>query len=243
MSAFIPVFEYQGIRVSVKPELEIYSEKVRQCKKLIDWIDNINRDEIHISSITILSVFMFGPNIGFLTLQSDAGTIKGDKIIPIPNFVFLRGDSVAVLLFITVQETGERYLLLCNQPRLPFGGYMTELCAGMIDNETVSGAIFKEIHEETGIIIEKSELHELGSYFMSAGACDEKITFFEYNKVISASYFEIMKTKIYGENESEQITLRFYTEEDIVIEIKNNSIKDAKLLCALTLYSNKHCKI
>ena len=54
----------------------------------------------------------------------------------IPAIAFLRGDSVAVLIVVKVQETGRKYVLVCKQLRFPSGGAMIEACAGMFKRTT-----------------------------------------------------------------------------------------------------------
>jgi hypothetical protein len=50
----------------------------------------------------------------------------------IPSIAFVRGAAVAVLIVIKVQETSEKFVLLCKQIRFPCGGFLVEACAGYL---------------------------------------------------------------------------------------------------------------
>jgi 8-oxo-dGTP pyrophosphatase MutT (NUDIX family) len=66
----------------------------------------------------------------------------------LPNYVFLRGGAVAVLLLIN------KKMLLVRQYRVPLQRYILESPAGMLDEEgDFSGVAAKEIEEETGFKI------------------------------------------------------------------------------------------
>ena len=71
----------------------------RWCKKMGELQKS---KSIIFSGATILSIKMFGPRVGFLTL--DANISDPVSRVKLPGFAFLRGDSVAVLVVFTVNE-------------------------------------------------------------------------------------------------------------------------------------------
>ncbi len=73
----------------------------------------------------LLSVEMFGKNIGFINMR--AITTESGK--PLPSYVFLRGGAVAILLIVNNK------LLLVRQYRVPIQKYVLEAPAGMIDED------------------------------------------------------------------------------------------------------------
>ena len=69
----------------------------------------------------------------------------------------------SVICFVYV-SFNNAYIYITRILRFPAGGVLTEACAGMIDDKTnnVVGVVFQEIKEETGFVINQSELIELG---------------------------------------------------------------------------------
>lgn len=52
--------------------------------------------EVSITKITMLMVYMFGSNVGFINVETEA-CYQGKRL---PGFVFIRGDAVAVLVLV-----------------------------------------------------------------------------------------------------------------------------------------------
>ena len=75
--------------------------KILTGNKLKDYLKGLNTEkgEIVIVSIKILSVFMFGPNIGFIDIFVDSHR-KEDISKKIPGYVLLRGNAVSILIVI-----------------------------------------------------------------------------------------------------------------------------------------------
>jgi len=94
---------------------------------------------------------MFGPNVGFINIEADI-TLQGKKL---PGFIFIRGDAVAMLLLVN------KKMVLTRQFRAPYGQFLLEAPAGMIDEEQNFAGVThfillikvaaKELKEECGI--------------------------------------------------------------------------------------------
>ena len=158
------------------------------------------------------------------------------------NIVFCRGNSVAVLIIVTIKETSKKYVLLCKQIRLPVGKILIEACAGMLDdkveNSEVLGVVFKEIKEETGFEIKKNDLIKLGNPIIpSGGGCDENIQLYAWESSINENEFDEKQLKIFGckeENESIQLCFYDYDEFDNILD----EIGDVKAECCWRRYKN-----
>jgi 8-oxo-dGTP pyrophosphatase MutT (NUDIX family) len=89
--------------------------------------------------------------------------IKNVKNESLPGVAFLRGGSVAILMILRPSDSkDERWVIMTEQRRIPAGSLtFIEIPAGMIDEESFSGAAAKEIQEETGLVIPKHELLDL----------------------------------------------------------------------------------
>jgi ADP-sugar diphosphatase len=109
-----------------------------------------------LTSITIQSLDMFGPRVGFVKFAV-ACTFQGK---PVPGIVFARGGAVAILPVLRCGE--ERWVVCCRQPRLPVGRHFLEIPAGMMDGQgSFVGVAAKEMAEETGIEIREGDLQDL----------------------------------------------------------------------------------
>jgi GDP-mannose pyrophosphatase NudK len=93
--------------------------------------------------------------------------------------VYFRPDAVGVLLVDEKRKT----ILLTKQFRLPAylngndSGYLTETCAGLIDeNETPEQTVRREVEEETGYQV--NELTKIAGAYSSAGGITEFVHLF-----------------------------------------------------------------
>lgn len=216
--------------------------------KFVNWLHNIlSSRELLLTTIRVTDVDWFSAKpdplkLGFvkcvLTDSIDATT--GKKVMS--NIVFIRGNSVAVLIIVKVlgktSATDTKYILLCEQMRAPFGKRVKEICAGMTDAEgNILSVVLKEVKEETGINVKNvNELISLGTIMPSPGACDELIYLYAYETVMSEPEFEEKQQRIYGNaDEHEEIKLQFVEineYEKIVLE----EIGDVKGECAFRRY-------
>jgi len=210
----------------------IFKRWLERCEIITDKNKYTN-----IKGVEIQSVDMFGPHrVGFLKIKADAYLIFEGKEIPkpVPGIALLRGDSVGMLVVLCCDD-GKKYTLLVEQTRIPIGGTsILEMPAGMIDNDSVRHAAVKEMEEECGIKLEKSDLTSLMENKMlpSPGGCDEAIDLFYVEKKITEKELKEMQGRIHGEShEGEHIQLRVVPYDEAW-----KQTGDSKLLCAMFLY-------
>ncbi len=161
---------------------------------------------------------------------------KGKIIEVFKDLVFVGGKTfqrdvvrkqkaVASLIF----NEDKTKVLLVSQYRYPIGKETKELPAGKVENEeTLAEAMIRETEEETGLFPTKYE--ELGTFYTSAGFCDEEITLF-----VVWEYKE-SKQKL---EDDEKITLMWENVHDIMKETKHF---DPKAMLALSMYWSKYGK-
>jgi len=220
--------QYVPISKSILTTEETFTKAISSLK-FKKWADSID-SKYDVRSIHIESVDMFGPNVGFIKLNCEA-YFNGK---PVPRIVFIRGDSVSILI-ILILPNGNRHILLVVQPRIAIGNSeYDEAVAGMMDeNGNLVGVAAKEIKEETGLSIVESELIPLGSIYPSPGGCDEHIKLYAYEYIISEEEFSELQGKATGcIEEGEQIILKTMPYSEIIHS------EDPKLLCAWARYEH-----
>jgi hypothetical protein len=223
------------------PHLSAKLPVITAAPKFVEWIKKFrDQNQICLKEFHITDVDFFGPvnpdRLGFVKgygVAKDA--VTGDSI---PAIAFIRGGAIAVLIMVTVRETGEKYVLMCQQLRFPTGGAKIEACAGMIDNRTsaVVGVVFNEVKEETGFAMNESELISLGTITPSAGGCDEVIHLYAWETTIDTAGFVEKQQKVFGEGKYEKIKLIFYRYEEF--ENVLDDIGDVKAECCWRRYQN-----
>ena len=164
--------------------------------------------DIHISEGRILGDRDFPPMLvniesektehdGFFKINSLSFTHElydGTMSAPTEREIFLRGNSVAVLLY----KTDSKEIVLTRQFRLPTlefhkngdeyvfenDGQLTEPVAGMLKNgESPIDRAIKEVRQETGYIVEN--LQTMARFYVSPGGTSEKI-FLYYAEITDA---------------------------------------------------------
>jgi ADP-sugar diphosphatase len=252
------------------PEEDITEDQLNTFPAFKTWLSALehnlqlqHKDEKHpfhkkpyeLKAINILAVTFFGKNPrenpsprGFIYFKA---TILNEDGGDLPGIVFLRGDSVAMLMILKPRdEPDERWVIMTEQPRIPAGSLsFWEIPAGMLDRMgTFVGAAAKEIEEETGLVVKEDELKDLtklalgsGSrteklseaMYPSPGGCDESIHIYLWEKVVDRQELLSMKDKLTGlRRQGEMITLKLIRYEDIW----KAGVRDAKSLAAWTLY-------
>lgn len=206
-------------------------EAIVSSKKFCDYIKKLDFNSIIIRNIKILSVYMFGKNVGFIGLEVDC-SLKTHPDKKLPGYVFIRGKSVGIFVVIN-----NKYMVLTRQFRIPVGKFMCEIPAGMLDESgDFSGVAAKELEEEIGVKINQKDLIYLTSMYPSCGGSDEEIIFYYLNLNLEEKQIEELRNKTFGEeNTDEVITLK-------IIEINYENIletKDAKLITAAFSAENK----
>lgn len=234
--------ECNGIAIIAEyPHLNSKLNAIVESPKFREWIRGfLVQKEITLQEFHVTDVDFFGPvnpaRLGFVKgfgIAHDA--TNGD---PIPAIAFIRGGAVAVLIIVSVIETGQKYALLCKQLRFPSGGMKVEACAGMLDSKTatVVGVAFNEVKEETGFVITEADLIPLGQITPSAGGCDEIIHLYAWETTITQEEFEDKQRKVFGEGVYEKIKLIFYPYEDFDTVL--DQIGDVKAECCWRRYLN-----
>jgi GDP-mannose pyrophosphatase NudK len=89
-----------------------------------------------------------------------------------------RGNGAAILLYNRAKKT----VILTRQFRFPTfingnrGGMLTEVCAGLLDEDEPADCIRRETEEETGYRVR--EVHKVFEAYMSPGSVTERLFFF-----------------------------------------------------------------
>ena len=113
-----------------------------------------------------------------------------------------------------------------QQYRYPYDKDIFELPAGKIEKgENPELAAKRELEEETGYVAQN--LISLGEVYPSVGYTDEVIRLFYVT--------DLIRTKRHLDGD-EFIDLVYVSIEDLVEQIKNNEIKDAKTVIAILKY-------
>lgn len=143
--------------------------------------------------------------------------------------VYDRGNGAAILLYNKAKGT----VVLTRQFRLPTylngnkSGLMTEVCAGLLDEDNPEACIIRETEEETGY-----RLHSVKKIFeayMSPGALTEILHYF------IGEYDSSMKVSAGGglEHEHEEIDVIEIPFDQAYVMIEAGEIKDAKTIMLL----------
>ncbi|KAJ6002041.1 hypothetical protein N7522_007268 [Penicillium canescens] len=217
-----------------------------------------HNDPYVLRKIDIQAVDRFGGNrLGFVKLKADVSNGQGETL---PGSVFLRGGSVGMLLILqpsdipsTSASDKDKKTILTVQPRIPAGSLsFPEIPAGMLDDSgTFAGSAAKEIQEETGLLVEQSELIDMTALalqagqepdygerlqravYPSAGGSDEFIPLFLCQKQMPLAEIKALQGKLTGlRGKGEKITLKVVELGDLWKE----GIRDGKTLAAWALY-------
>lgn len=171
-----------GVPVIVKPNTTIAVSALRNFRPYVAWREALSNGllatqaDTVLHSITVRDAYKFGSRIGFLFLDAHV-TMNGVRL---PGAVFLRGPSVAVLLWYS-DDDGNVFVVMVRQPRVATGRMMWEVPAGMIDADgDVTGTMFQEIREETSLTVNVSNLvhHSDTKPYTSCGILDERMELF-----------------------------------------------------------------
>jgi len=217
-------------------------DKALASKIFQDWLSRINSplsDGLTFHKITIQSVDLFGPRVGFVKFVADAKNEAGKFV---PGIVVLRGGSVCILLIFKCED-GEEYTIVTVQPRVPTSAFsFAEIPAGMIDDSHhFAGVAAKELQEECGLEIEDKDLIDLTAFafkdrergvYMTPGLCDEFMRIYAYPTSISLAKLREFEGKLTGNiEEGETISLKIVPFKELW-----QHCPDAKTLSALYLW-------
>lgn len=143
--------------------------------------------------------------------------------------VYDRGNGAAILLYNILKRT----VVLTRQFRLPTymngnpTGMLTEVCAGLLDEDDPVACIIRETEEETGYRL--SSVRKVFESYMSPGAVTEILYFFV------GEYDVSMKVSSGGglDQEHEEIDVIEIPFEQAYLMIETGEIKDAKTIMLL----------
>jgi ADP-sugar diphosphatase len=196
-------------------DVKISFPQILAAPKFQNWLQQLDTSILDIDHIRIDHVKWFcnpaNPDpakLGFLYLEVIAKEKQTNKTLP--GIVFLRGNAVAVLIYVNVGS--EEYIIFTEQTRVPIGRKILEIPAGMMDDSSnFAGVAMKEISEETGLKAPHvNDLKFLGKIIPSAGGCDEEISLFFWKTSVSMEKKDEILSKIHGNSaENESIKILF----------------------------------
>ncbi|KAK9367433.1 hypothetical protein V1509DRAFT_626633 [Lipomyces kononenkoae] len=268
-------FLYQSVRVEIAPHLTpmLAPEQVQKFQPFVRWFTRLQTSlrttpvkggATHVEptfyrlrKVDIQSADFFGQarnKLGFLKLKA---TVEDDYGRTLPGVVFLRGQSVAILVLIypspnpeadnpSDYDDSKANVILTIQPRIA-GATMNsvEIPAGMFDPDDIpedggslSFTAQRELKEECGISINANDMKPLYTYdggiYTSAGASDEQIQFFYCKKLMRESDIKDLQGKFGGAPKEigERITLRIVPLNQLL-----TATQDAKAIIASALYN------
>ncbi|MEK7628078.1 MAG: NUDIX domain-containing protein [Patescibacteria group bacterium] len=197
-----------------------------------DWTASI-RPDAGIERVTLDAVDFRGKpsaeNVLFVRMKVRT---KGK---PFDQVVQLRGNSVGMLVILIVDD--KRYTVLTQQTRLPTGGMLCELPAGMVDSGTFVGAAAKEIAEEVGFVFREQDLIPLSRepIYLTPGLLDEAMQFFAIEHHLTQAELDDIVGRVTGvAEEGEVITLKVVPLDHTMHHA--HAGRDAKAHIALMLY-------
>ena len=196
----------------------------------LNWARSVKIGYV-VSEVVVKAVTMFGPRVGFLYIEANITDPEGRRL---PGAVFLRGDSVAML--VEMRTPVARYALLVRQARTPAGGALYETPAGMLDDSgDFKGVAFKELEEELPALkgwfsLERVTQLHIEPVWISPGGCDEQMGFYHLLLETTDAQIERLHGSI-GGLESEQEHLQ----AAVVPWAQLPTVPDAKLQIALAL--------
>eukprot|EP00298_Acanthocystis_sp_HF-20_P004770 c15079_g1_i1.p1 GENE.c15079_g1_i1~~c15079_g1_i1.p1 ORF type:complete len:446 (-),score=175.70 c15079_g1_i1:61-1398(-) len=226
--------------VQVTP-FEVKGEKkeiVEKDPKFRSWVKK-NVDHFDIKKIDSLSVFMFGPKMGFGFLEVDYSVKNG--VEQKKDNVFIRGGSACILMRLHFGD--QIYSIVTVQPRVPASSqYHAEIPACIVEENTFTGKFLSMLVSE-GFTISQDHLIELsdlaygddfGGVYPAPEVCDESIRVFLYEDRLCL-----------GDLDDYLVSMNGVPKDDEVIGLKMVKFDelwkfspDAKTLSSLALYES-----
>ncbi len=151
---------------------------------------------------------------------------------------FYRGDSVAALVY----DANSEQVLLVRQFRYPVyavepdSAWITEIVAGsMDDKEQPEETLIRELDEEVNLKISKKNLEYISTFYVSPGGTSERI--FLYAVETDLEHVDVKQGGL--DEEAEDIKAVILPFSDVLGQVANGSIKDAKTIIALLWLQQK----
>lgn len=156
---------------------------------------------------------------------------SGEMSTPMSRELFVRGQSVGVLLYDPAQDC----VALAKQFRIgclnnPQGPWVWEVVAGILgSDEEPKAACTREVAEETGLAIHENNLTPITSYYSSPGGSDELLHLYLGCVALPDSV-----EGVYGlEEEHENILVRRFARKDALSMLRDGQINNAATIIAL----------
>ena len=224
---------------------------VESSKKYSEWYNVMimqhKHNNIHIDSITVRNIYWFGPPskciVGFVFV--DVNAYDPNRIVDgtdathpkLAGACFIRGHSVATLVFLRDPNTKYTRILAVEQWRTPGAGVYTEACAGMMDEDgNFKCVALKEVAEELNLKLDSDSVHELGTIAPSIGGCDEHVVLFYTEMEMSESQIKKLEGTFGGDGNAEHTHL-------ILIPATYAAVKttcDPKLIAAYSMWEHRN---
>lgn len=216
---------------------EIIGKKKKELERSVNfqrWLEEFDNNAVRIRQIEEYWSYWKGENsdelvfaLLFLRYLDESGEEKR-------SIVFYRNNSVAGFLVLIDEKTEQKYVVLVEQIRAPSGRKLLEIPAGTIEeNGNPLDTIVREMEEEVSLSIPKNRFgyFDLGDYYFSPGACNEKIYLFSCEVRLTADAIEKLHNKFTG-TPGENTKVRIFSMKDF----EALHIDDAKTRLAYELY-------
>lgn len=200
---------------------------LKQEFKIVKWIENVAAEGCNVKKINgLCEVRKQNEDLLFALLDTEVISPEGQKL---PHIVFIRGHACVIVTLLKNISTGEENFLMVRQRRIGNGHFSLEFPAGMLDEEIDPfGVAVRELHEETGLSIEKDELFSLTDrkLYSSPGASDEAIYYFGCIKELDNDIYESFRVRKGGNSEEgEHINVTLMKREDAESEATSLQVR------------------
>ena len=155
--------------------------------------------------------------------------MKDGKWVNQMREVYDRGDGAGILLYNKEKQT----VILIKQFRMPTymndneGGFLVEVCAGLLDKDNPEACIIRETEEEVGYRLK--EVKKVYEAYSSPGVMTEKMHFF------IGEYTDAMKVNNGGglDSEHEDIEVLEIPFKEVISMLNNGEIHDTRTIVLL----------
>lgn len=200
-------------------------ERMEESLKFKEWKKSLLENGIQIASIEEqYSVHKKSGEVLFSFIKINAIDPEGVPLLP---YALIRGHFVSVVTVLIDKDSGKKFFLLVKQRRVANGKIFFEHPAGMTDSEKDPYKVaIKEVQEETGLVIERSDLKLLYErpLYSSPGLLDEAGYFFYCEINLDSNELEKYKNKLAGaKGESEHIETFICSIDEVYNYIDNSN--------------------
>jgi 8-oxo-dGTP pyrophosphatase MutT (NUDIX family) len=190
---------------------------MEQAPKFRHWARTVEEAGCTLHGVKPLAVLpRHNGEVLFALLDADIESPEGGRL---PGYLFLRGDACIVVPLLRNRDSGEERYLMVRQRRIGHGQVSLEFPAGMVDSEVddPAGVALNELHEETGLRVEREALTPLAPYplYSSPGGSDEAIHYYGCVVELSDEEYRSFEGRLREhEEENERITVTLRTRKE-----------------------------